>query len=388
MHPWLDEQYRELIEGTREFARAEILPRDRDWDTHEQPVTAMLPTLGEMGFMSLRIPAEYGGLDVPRAVYCQILHELAYASPSVSVTVGVHNMVGELLARFGPQDLRSRLLPAWGAPEHLSAFAISEPDAGSDPASIQTTARQEGDHWIVNGAKMWITNGLSARWLATLVRTDPQAGRRGLTMLWIDASSGGVERQAIKGKTGIRGSETAALHFQAVSVPASNIVGGRGEGLRIALAALNGGRLAIASQATGIAQACLDEMIQYARTRQQFGQRIADFQAVRAMIADSATELEAARALVFRAAEILDRDGGFAARAAAARAKLFATEAANRIAYRAVQVHGGAGYVNETRVERLARDARVTTIYEGTSEIQRLVIARELAQEPTSVADA
>jgi alkylation response protein AidB-like acyl-CoA dehydrogenase len=333
-----------------------------------------LPALAEMGFMNMRVREEYGGLGCSMSVYSRILHELAYASPSVSVTLSVHNMVGEVLQRFGSEELRRQMLPEWGRAESLGTFAITEADAGSDPASIQTKASLKGDYYVLDGAKMWITNALTGRWFTTLARTG--RGKKGICAFWVDGNDPGIERLEIKGKTGIRGSETAALHYTEVKVPREWLLGEEGQGLEIALAALDGGRIGIASQATGIMEACLDEMTSYAKQRVQFGQPIAEMQAIQFMIADSAVELEAALALTLHAAHL--RDLGEPYTQAAAKAKLFASEAANRVAYRAVQVHGGTGYVNETRVERLARDARVTTIYEGTSEIQRIVIGRGL----------
>ena len=370
----LDQDQRFLVEAARDYARAELIEKDRLWDETEQSLAGELPTLAEMGFMNLRIAEEYGGLGCPMVVYAHILHELAYASPSVEVSLSVHNMVGEVLQRYGSKELREEVLPTWGTAGAFGTFAISEADAGSDPSAVQTRAVLKGDHYLIDGAKMWITNALSGRWFMTLARTGE--GKKGVSAFWVDGNDAGVERLPIKGKTGIRGSETAALHFTEVKVPRGWLLGKEGQGLEIALAALDGGRIGIACQATGIMEACLHEMIRYAKERKQFGRPIAEFQAIQFMIADSAVELEAGRALTLQAARL--RDAGEPFTDAAAKAKLYASEAANRVGYRAVQVHGGSGYVNESRVERLARDARVTTIYEGTSEIQRIVIGRGL----------
>jgi hypothetical protein len=373
----MDDDQRVLVEGAREYARAELIDKDRVWDAEEQSLAAELPTLAEMGFMNLRIHEEYGGLGCPMALYIHILHELSYASPSVSVTLSVHNMVGEILQRYGRKELCVEVLPTWGRAESLGTFAISEADAGSDAASCRTRAELRGDHYILDGAKMWITNALNGRWLMTTARTGE--GKKGVSAFWVDGNSPGLERMPIKGKTGIRGSDTAALHYTEVKVPREHLLGQEGQGLEIALAALDGGRLGIASQATGIMEACLDEMVSYSLQREQFGRPIADFQAIQFMISDTAVELEAARALTLHASRL--RDAGLPFSQAAAKAKLYASEAANRTAYRAVQLHGGSGYVNECRVERLARDARVTSIYEGTSEIQRIVIGRGLKEQ-------
>ncbi len=373
---WIvDDEQATMIAAVREFARAELIHREKQWDVEESSVVEVLPQLADLGLLNLRIQQRYGGLECPMVLYTHLLHELSYASPSVSVMIGVHNMVGEILQRFGSESLREEVLPQWGRPESLATFAISEADAGSDPSSIKTRAQRNGDYYHLTGAKMWITNGLAGRWFMTLARTGDS--RDTISAFWVDGLSPGVERLKITGKMGIRGSETISFHLDNVIVPAGRLLGDEGMGLQIALAALDGGRIAIASQASGISAACLDEMTRYALERRQFGRPIADFQAIQNMIADSAVELRASRALTLHAARL--RDAGRPFTAAAAKAKLYSSEACNRIAYRAVQVFGGSGYVNDCRVERLYRDARVTTIYEGTSEIQRLVIARSLA---------
>ena len=367
-----------LVDGAREFARGELLARDRTWDTSDSSVNEVLPALGDMGFMNICVPTELNGLGCPFTTYAAILHELSYASPSTAVTISVHSMVGHILRRHAGEALRDELLPGWGTPEHFAAFAISEAEAGSDPAASQTTATPVDGGYRITGEKMWITNGLVARWFLTLVRLEGSTGKSGLCVVLIDGNETGFERTPITGKMGIRGTETAVIHLSDVFVPNERLIGARGDGLKVCLSALNEGRVGIAAQASGIAEACLDEMVSYAKERKQFGRPIASFQAIGNAMADSATELEAARALIWRAATKID--GGRQDIAASSMAKLYASEAANRIAYRAVQVHGGTGYVNECRVEQLYRDARITPIYEGTSEIQRIVIARELAR--------
>jgi alkylation response protein AidB-like acyl-CoA dehydrogenase len=274
------------------------------------------------------------------------------------------------------QDKRKEWLSGWGQAAHFGAFAISEAHAGSDPSASRTRAELQQDHYVVTGEKMWISNGLHARWFVTLARTAPGRDKRGLSMLMVDGLSPGIERVPIHGKMGLRGSDTAVIVFNDVAVPTENLLGQEGDGLNVCLYALNGGRIGIAAQATGIAEACLDEMVAYAGEREQFGALIGSFQAIQNMIGDSAVELAAAKELIRYAAA--NADAGRLDPSASSKAKLFATEAANRVAYRAVQVFGGSGYINEFRVEQLYRDVRVTTIYEGTSEIQRLIIAREL----------
>ncbi len=365
-----------LIAAARDFARAELIERDRQWDRLDGGVRDVLPALAEMGFLNIILPAETGGLGCGYGVYAAIMHEIAYASPSAAVTLCVHNMAGHVLNGFAPEPVRRDILSAWGDPANFGAFAISEANAGSDPSASRTRAERRGGEYILSGEKMWITNGLTARWFVTLARTSPGEDKRGLSMILVDGEAPGIGRDPIHGKMGIRGSETAVISFDNTPAPAENLLGAEGEGLGVSLTALNGGRIGIAAQATGIAAACVDEMIAFAHEREQFGTKISQFQAIQGMIADSAAELAAARELIQYAADRIDR--GVRDPAASPKAKLFATEAANRIAYRAVQLHGGMGYVNECRVEQLYRDVRVTTIYEGTSEIQRLIIAREL----------
>lgn len=365
-----------LIETTRKFARDELLNRDRAWDVDESSVAEVLPRLAEMGLLALGIPENEGGLGASYRMYAALIHELAVFSPSTAVTVAVHNMVGRIIHKFASEPLRTERLREWGTAESFGAFALSEANAGSDASGIRATAKRVPGGYRLNGEKMWITNGMHARWFFTTVRVEGVNSTESLCSFLVDGNEPGIERTKITGKLGIRGSETAVVHYQDVFVPEAHMIGKPGQGLAVSLPSLNEGRVGIAAQASGIAEACLEEMTSYARTREQFKQPIGKFQAVAAMIADSVVELEAARALVWRAAASID--SGHANRSACSMAKLYASEAANRIAYRAIQVHGGAGYVHECRVEQLFRDARITTIYEGTSEIQRMVIAREL----------
>ncbi len=368
-----------LIDAARDFARNVLLPLDRKWDEDESGVAQVLARLGEMGLLNLCMPEQLNGLDCAHRVYAAILHEISVWSPSTAVTISVHSMVGQILTKYLAEPLRTELLGTWGDPASFAAFALSEANAGSDARGTRAAAHEVDGGLLINGEKMWITNGMTARWFLTLVRLQDRAEPDGLTAVLIDGNEPGVERTKIVGKMGIRGSETAVIHLTDAFVPDNRIIGQRGGGLQTFLTTLNEGRIGIASQSSGIAEACVTEMVAYARERKQFGQPIGSFQAVGDMIADSIVELEAAKALIWRAACLVDDH--HANRSASSMAKLYASECANRIAYRAVQVHGGAGYVRECRVEQLYRDARVTTIYEGTSEIQRLVIARELATE-------
>lgn len=394
--------YRVLVDTVRDFARAELAEKDRRWDRDESSCCTELGALYELGLLGLRIPEESGGLGCPVVPYAHIIRELAYASASVAVTVAVHNMVCEIVRQFAMTAVRDEMLPRLAQAGNLAAFAISEPNAGSDPASARTRAEVVPGGYRLHGAKMWVTNGLTGRWFVVLARLDgasraaaapmahgdrfgsDEGGRsaadrsphKDLCMFLMDAEQAEVRRSAIHGKMGIRGSETAEMSLEGAFVPEQNLLGEPGWGMRIALTALDGGRIGIASQAVGIASAALDLMTGYARQREQFGRRIADFQAIQWMLADSQTEIMAAQQLIDRAAWLKDQGRTYTQEASMA--KLYASEAANRIAYRAVQTHGGYGFVHEFRVEQLYRDARITTIYEGTSEVQRLVIARNL----------
>jgi alkylation response protein AidB-like acyl-CoA dehydrogenase len=374
----LSDDHRLLIDAARDYAQAELLPLDRKWDEDESSVAEILPTLGEMGLLNLTLPEELNGLGCPYRVYAAIIHEIAVWSPSTAVTISVHTMVGKILSKFVGESFRNGPLAGWGDPANFGAFALSEAGAGSDAGAARTTAEAVDGGYRVNGEKMWITNGMNARWFLTLARLQGVPDEEALCAIIVDGNEPGVERTKIRGKMGIRGSETAVTSLTDVFVPEEYLIGERGMGLKVCLTTLNEGRIGIAAQSTGIAEACLEETVSYARQREQFGRPIGKFEAVADMIADSAVELEAARLLTWRAACAVDEE--VCNPAISSMAKLYASEAANRIAYRAVQVHGGTGYVNECRVEQLYRDARVTTIYEGTSEIQRLLIARELGR--------
>jgi alkylation response protein AidB-like acyl-CoA dehydrogenase len=379
MNTDIHDDHRMLIEGVRDYARGELLDLDIKCDRDESSCCEKLDQLYEMGLMGLRVPEEQGGLQCPMLPYAHIIRELAYASPAVAVTISVHTMVCEAIRMFASDAIRHQMQEQLATPGNLSAFALSEPDAGSDPGAAKTRAVKTKGGWKLHGSKFWVTNGMHGRWFIVLVRTGDTGGNKDLSMVLLDANQDTVERQKITGKMGIRGSETAEMNFDGAFVPEENMLGNPGDGLKIALSALDGGRIGIASQAVGIAQAALDLTVNYAKERHQFGRRIADFQAIQWMVADSQTELDAAQLLIDRAA--VAKESGQPYTREASTAKLFASEAANRIAYRAVQAHGGTGYVNECRVEQLYRDARITTIYEGTSEVQRIVIARELLRD-------
>ena len=303
----LSEDHRILIEAVRDYARGELRPRDSEWDHSETSCCVELERLYEMGLMGLRVPEASGGLECPMLPYAHIIRELSYASPSVGVTVSVHSMVCEAIRLFAPESVRGEILSHLATGGHLSAFAISEANAGSDPGSARTRAEKVDGGWRLNGTKMWVTNGMTGRWYIVLARTSRREDAGDLSMLLMDTEQDGVSRRAIQGKMGIRGSETAELSLENVFVPDEHLLGEPGQGLKIALSALDGGRIGIAAQATGIAEACRDLMIGYAKQREQFNRPISDFQAIQWMFADTETEIAAARLLFEDAAQRKER---------------------------------------------------------------------------------
>lgn len=370
------DDHRLLVEAVRDFARAELLERDREWDRTETSCCTFLATVYEMGLMSLRVPEANSGLEVPMLPYGHIIRELSWASPSMAVTVAVHNMAVEILRLYARESVRAEILPRLTLPGNLATFAISEPNAGSDAAAARTRAERVAGGFRLHGSKMWVTNGMSGKWCMALARLGNTGTRKDMTMFLLDLDQPEIRRSSIHGKLGIRGSETAEMSLEGAFVPEDHLLGEPGWGMRIGLSALDGGRIGIGSQAIGIGQAALELMLDYAPHRVVFDQPISEFQAVQWMLADSAVDLAAAQQLVDRAAWLKDQGRPYTHEASMA--KLFASEAAGRIVDRGVQIHGGYGFVRECRIEQLYRDVRVTRIYEGTSEVQRVVISRGL----------
>ena len=324
--------------------------------------------------MGVNIPGELGGAEAGVVSYSLAMMEVARGCASTAVTMAVTNMVAEVIARFGTPAQRDRYVPRITSGEYVAgAFALSEPEAGSDPGGMRTSAERTAEGWTLRGEKQWITSGAYAGVMVVWARTG-QPGTKGISAFLVEGGTPGLKVGKHEDKLGLRASNTVPLTFDECKIPADALLGVENEGFKIAMMALDGGRIGIASQAVGIATAAVEEAVEYARQRKQFGKPIGDFQAIQWMIADSRTELEAARLLTLRAAEMKERGVPFSKEAAMA--KLYASEAVNRICYRCLQVHGGYGYVKDFAIERHTRDARVTTIYEGTSEIQRTVIAR------------
>jgi alkylation response protein AidB-like acyl-CoA dehydrogenase len=372
----LSDDQREIQALAREVARAEIEPNAADWDREHRFPRELYGKLAELGLMGVCIPEEYGGAGADFVAYILVLEELSRADAGVGVTVAVHTSAATLpILAFGTDEQRSRFVPPLARGEVLGAFALTEPESGSDAGSLRTAAVPEGDGWRITGAKQWITNGSYAGTFLLFARTDRDtAGPRGVSAFILDAADVRVTRE--EEKLGLNSSSTADLVVDGALVGRDRLLHEERKGFGVAMATLDGGRIGIAAQALGIAQAAYDSARAYALERRQFGQRISDFQAIQWKLADMATELDAARLLVYRAAWL--KSEGRPHTAEGAKAKLFASEMARRQTAEAIQILGGYGYTKEFPVERYYRDAKITEIYEGTSEVQRLVIAREL----------
>ena len=372
------EECREIVALAREFARQEIAPHAATWDRDKHYPADVMRKLAELGFYGLRIPEEYGGLGLDTFTYLTVLEELAAADAGTSIALSVHNSLPvSMLRAFASEEQRQRWLPLMASGEVLAAFSLSEADAGSDAARIRAQARRDGDAWVLSGEKAWVTNGDTAQLLVTVVRTDTveeRRGRRGISVFLVPSDAGGVEPGKPEDKMGLRSSRTTTVTLRDVRLSDDHLLGK--EGYLYALRALDNGRMGVAAQAIGIGRGALEHAIRYTEERQQFGKPLKDFQAIKFKLADMATRLSAARALLFETARAVE--AGQAVTERASMAKLFATESAMWVTNQAVQIYGGYGYMRDYPVERLFRDAKVTEIYEGTSEIQRIVIARGL----------
>ncbi|HLU68191.1 MAG TPA: acyl-CoA dehydrogenase family protein [Kofleriaceae bacterium] len=371
----------ELIQRTtREFAQRVLAPRAAERDRTEEFPEAELRELAGLGLFGIAVPEEHGGAGAGAVAYSLAMQELAAADASVAVAVSVTNMVAELIARVGSDAQRREHLPRLVGGEYLcGAFALSEPHAGSDPAALRTTATRTEGGWRLRGSKQWITGGDRAGLMVVWAVTDPAAGHKGISCFLVPGGAPGLHVSRREDKMGLRGSSTVGLTFEDVEVGDDALLGQLGGGFKLAMAALDGGRIGIASQALGVARMALEAALAYSQERVAFGVPIAQHQAIGNMLADSATWLEAARLMVLRAAWRKDRGLPFSREAAMG--KLLATERAGVICDLALQIHGGYGYTRDFPVERACRDVRVTRIYEGTSEIQRIVIARQLIKE-------
>ena len=374
----LNETQSLIRKKARDFATRVLAPQAAEIDATERFPGEILRSLAELGLMAINVASDFGGTGADAISSSLAIQEIARACASTSVMTSVTNMVGETIARFGTDAQRRHHCPRLASGRHgVGSFALSEPEAGSDAGAMRTTARRDGGEWLLDGAKQWITGGRYADVLLVWARTAPiDSGTRGISCFLVEAGTQGLTIGRSEDKLGIRGSDTVSLRFDQCRVPNHALLGEENGGFKIAMMALDGGRVGISSQCIGIAGAALAESIAYARERRAFGVPIANHQAIRGKLADMQTLLDAARVLTMRAAWRKDRNESFSLDASMA--KLFASEAAVRICNDAVQIHGGHGYSRELPTERHLRDARVTTIYEGTSEIQRLVIARNI----------
>ncbi|MBL7226025.1 MAG: acyl-CoA dehydrogenase [Desulfobacteraceae bacterium] len=370
----LNEEQRMIRAMVRDFARETVMPTAAERDRTGEFPAENLKKMGELGLMGMNVPPEYNGAGVDTVSYSLAMQEIAYACASTAVVMSVHNSVAcGPIYLFGSDYLKENYLKTLASGEKIGSFALTEPGAGSDPVSQKARAVKDGDSYVINGTKMFITTGKNSDVTVVTAYTDKEKRHRGISAFVVEKGTPGFSVGKEEKKMGLRASDTVELIFEDCRVPAENLLGEEGDGFRIAMASLDGGRIGIASQSVGVAQAALDAAVSYAKERVQFGKTISQFQGIRWMIADMATQIEAARLLTFNAAAMRDRGENFSL--AASMAKVFASEMANKVAYKALQIHGGYGYIQDFPVERYYRDVRVFTIYEGTSEIQRKVIA-------------
>lgn len=377
----LTEEQREIQRLARDFAQQELAPFAAEWDRAEATDPAVRHKLGELGFLGMRLPEEFGGLGLDTLSYLLAVEEIAAADASTAVLMSVHNSLPtRMILKFGSDAQRSTFLPRMATGEWLGAFALSEPDAGSDAAALTAQAVPDGDAWVLSGTKAWVSNGDCADVILVMARTDTpghRRGSRGISAFIVTPDLPGFAVGKREQKMGLRSSPTVQLVFDELRIPADRLLGEEGHGFVYAMQSLEAGRLGIAAQAVGIARAALEQAIAYTRERQQFGRPLTQFQAVQFRLADMATRLHASRSMLHTAAAAKDR--GETITAHAAMSKLLASETAMWVTTQAIQLFGGYGYVTDYPVERLFRDAKVTEIYEGTSEIQRIVIGRAVA---------
>jgi len=373
----LTEEQLEFKKIARDFLEAEVVPHRQQWDRDEEVDPAITPKLGEIGFFGITIPEEYGGLGGDWITYCIGMEELGRADSAVRGIVSVSTgLVGKVILAHGSEEQKQQWLPGIATGTKIGCFALTEPDNGSDPAHLKTRARRDGDTWVISGSKIFITNATIADVALVFARTGADSdGARGISAFLVPTNLPGFRRTLIHGKLGLRGQATAELSFDEVRVPSkAALVGEEGKGFRYAMESLDKGRISVAAGCTGIIQACLEASVSYATTRHQFGSPIASYQLIQDMIAEISVDADAARLLAWRAADLVQHGEPFSV--AASKAKLFASEAAVKAANLAIQVLGGYGYIDEYPVQKLMRDARVMTLYEGTSQIQKLLIGR------------
>lgn len=374
----LTEEQTMIRDAARAMAEGELLPRATKQDRQEKLDPEVFVALGELGLWGLTVPTEYGGAGLGNLELSLVLEEINRACASTGVTLSVHNsLVCGPLKKFGTEEQKRAWLPKLAAGEIYGAYCLTEPNSGSDAAALQTTARADGDAFVLNGTKTWVTNGGIAGLYLVYARTDPKVSKaKGISAFLVPRETPGLSIGKHEKKTGIRASSTTEILLQNVRVHRNHLLGELNKGFTVAMDTLDGGRIGIASQAVGIARACLEASVKYAKEREQFGQPIANYQAIQWKIADMSTRIDASRLLTWKAAWLCDRKEKCTQ--AASEAKLFASQTANFAADECLQIHGGAGYTDHFHVERLFRDARITEIYEGATDVQRIVIARSV----------
>jgi len=375
----LSDKHRTARRSVRAFCQRELAPIAKEIDQEARFPWEVVEKMGSLGFFGIQVPRELGGAGMDSLSYVIVVEEISRVSASLGLCVTVHNSVAVFpILAFGTEEQKQRWIPPLARGEKIGAFCLTEANAGSDAAGIEATARLEGDHYTVNANKLWVTNGGVADICLVFLRTNPDAGHKGISVIAAERGTPGFIVGELEDMCGMRANPVCSIRLNDCRVPAGNLIGREGMGLRIGLAGLDTGRIGIAAQALGIAQAALEEAVKYAKERHQFGVPLASHQSIQNMIADMAVQVDAARLMVYRAALLRDQNRPFTQEAAMA--KLFASEAAGVVTDLAVQIHGGYGYSKSYPVERYYRDARVTRIYEGTSEIHRMVIARAVLQ--------
>ena len=376
----LSEEQRMVKEAAADFAKNTLAPRAEEFDQNEEIPKKIYQELAGLGYMGIMVPEEFGGSNFDFISYILIMEEFAKACAALEISISVHNsLVCDAILRFGTPEQKREYLPILAKGEKLGAYSLTEPGSGTDAGSLRTSAVPKDDFYLLNGTKTFVTNAGIADLFVVFVSTKPELKSRGISCLLVEKETEGFSIGVSEKKMGLKASDTRELSFSDCKIPKENLLGKENEGFKIALSLLDPSRIAVGAQSIGIAQAALDESLKYSKERVQFGQPICNFQAIQFKLADMATQIDAARLLVHRAAYIHSQ--GVRCSREAAMAKLYASEAANRIVNEAVQIHGGYGYMKEYAVERYFRDARVTEIYEGTSEAQRMVISRHLLKE-------
>jgi alkylation response protein AidB-like acyl-CoA dehydrogenase len=376
----LTEEQRMVKEAAADFAKNTLLPKAEEFDQKEEIPKEIYQELAQLGYMGMLLPEEYGGSNLDFLSYICAMEEFSKACAALMIGLSVHNsLVCNAILKFGTDDQKKKYLPALASGKKLGAYSLTEPGSGTDAGSLKTTALLKGDHYLVNGTKTFVTNAGLADVILVFVLTNPELKSKGISCLLVEKGTDGFSIGANEKKMGLKGSDTREISFADSKIPKENLLGEENKGFKIALSLLNSGRIGVGAQCLGIAQAAYQESVKYSKERVQFGQPICNFQAIAFKLADMATQIEAARLLVYRAAHL--KSTGKSCNIEASMAKLFASEAANRIVNEAVQIHGGYGYMKEYPVERYFRDARVTEIYEGTSEAQRIVISRDLLKD-------